>query len=164
MAFKDVNVPEPRPGSVLVRIQASSLMSYLKAYVIGKLPVYNPPLGAFTLGTNGVGVVEAVGRDVWHIRPGQRVMLSSHFIARENVEDPARILIGLTSIGAVAEPVLADWPDGTLAVYALMPIEAVTPAEGLDHLDAAHLAVLSRCIVPFGGLLRGGSRRVRRSS
>ena len=36
-----------------------------------------------------------------------------------------------------------------------MPVEAVTPAEGLDTVDAAQLAVLSRCIVPFGGLLRG---------
>lgn len=155
LSLKDVRMPEPRPGSVLVRIEASSLMSYLKSYVQGKLPIYNPPPGAFTIGTNGVGVVKAVGRDVWHLKPGQRVVISPHFVARENVEDPAQILIGLTSIGAGAEPVLADWPDGTLAEYALMPAEAITPAEGLDDVDAAQLAVLSRCIVPFGGLLRG---------
>jgi len=154
LGLKDVRVPEPRPGSVLVRIEASVLMSYLKPYVEGKLPIYNPPPGPFTIGTNGVGVVEAVGRDVWHLKPGQRVVLSSHFVARDNVEDPAHILIGLTA-GAGAEPVLADWPDGTLAEYALMPVEAVTPAEGLDHLDAAHLAAVGRCIIPYGGLLRG---------
>jgi len=154
LSLNDVPTPEPRPGSVLVRIEASSLMSYLKAYVQGKLPMYNPPPGPFTIGTNGVGVVAAVGRDVWHLKPGQRVVLSSHFVARENVEDPAQVLIGLTA-GAGAEPVLADWPDGTLAEYALMPVEAVTPAEGLDDVDAAQLVVLSRCIVPFGGLLRG---------
>ena len=155
LGLKDVPIPEPRPGSLLVRIEASSLMSYLKSYVEGKLPIYNPPPGPFTLGTNGVGIVETVGRDVWDLKPGQRVMLSSHFVARENVADPAQILIGLTAIGAAAEPILADWPDGTLANYALMPVEAVTPAEGLDDVDAAHLAVLTRCIVPFGGLLRG---------
>jgi alcohol dehydrogenase len=153
-SLKDVRMPEPRPGSVLVRIEASTLMSYLKLYVQGKLPIYNPPPGAFTLGTNGIGVVEAAGRDVWRLKPGQRVVLSSHFVARENVADPAQILIGLTSIGAGAEPVLADWPDGTLAEYALMPVEAVTPVEGLDDVDATQLAVLSRFIVPFGGLLR----------
>lgn len=38
LSFKDIPVPEPRPGSVLVRIEASSLMSYLKDYVEGKLP------------------------------------------------------------------------------------------------------------------------------
>jgi alcohol dehydrogenase len=154
LSLKDVPMPQVRPGSVLVRIEASSLMSYLKPYVQGKLPIYNPPPGEFTIGTNGVGVVDAVGRDVWHLKPGQRVVLSSHFVARENVEDPAQILIGLTS-GAGAEPVLAAWPDGTLAEYALMPVEAVTPAEGLDNVDAAQLAAVSRCVVPYGGLLRG---------
>src|ERR1700694_3953339 len=129
-------------------------MSYLKSYVQGKLPIYNPPPGEFTIGTNGVGIVDAVGRDVWHLKPGQRVVLSSHFVARENVEDPAQVLIGLTS-GADAERVLADWPDGTLAEYALMPVEAVTPAEGLDNIDAAQLAAVARFIVPYGGLLRG---------
>jgi alcohol dehydrogenase len=118
------------------------------------LPVYNPPPGPFTIGTNGVGVVEAVGPDVWHLKPGQRVVLSSHFVAPENVEDPAQVLIGLTS-SPDAAPVLADWPDGTLAEYALMPAEAITPAEDLDELDASQLVTIGRCIIPFGGLLRG---------
>ncbi|TMK08113.1 MAG: alcohol dehydrogenase, partial [Alphaproteobacteria bacterium] len=154
LRFSDVRTPEPRPGSALVRIEASALMSYLKAYVEGKLPVYHPPPGPFTIGTNGVGVVEAVGRDVWHLKPGQRVVLSSHFIAAENVEDPAQVLIGLTSSPDAAQ-VLADWPDGTLAEYALMPVEAITPAEGLDEFDAAQLVTIGRFIIPFGGLLRG---------
>jgi alcohol dehydrogenase len=154
LALQEVPVPAPRPGSVLVRITASSLMSYLKSYVEGKLPSYNPPHGAFTIGTNGVGMVEAVGRDVWHIKPGQRVVLSSHFVARDNVQDPAQILIGLTA-GAGADAMLADWPDGTLAEFALVPVEAVTPVDGLDHIDATHLAAVSRFVIPFGGLLRG---------
>jgi alcohol dehydrogenase len=154
LRFRDVRTPEPRPGSVLVRIEASALMSYLKAYVEGKLPIYNPPPGPFTIGTNGVGVVEAVGRDVWHLKPGQRVVLSSHFVAPENVEDPAQVLIGLTSSPDAAQ-VLADWPDGTLAEYALMPAEVATPAEGLEAFDAAQLVTIGRCIIPFGGLLRG---------
>ncbi len=154
LVVKDIAIPEPRPGSVLVRIEASVLMSYLKGYVEGQLPFYNPPRGEFTIGTNGVGTVEAVGRDVWHIEPGQRVLLSSHFIARDNVDDPAEVLIGLTA-GAGTDAMLADWPDGTLAEFALLPVEAITPAEGLDHLSALQLAAVTRCIVPFGGLLRG---------
>jgi hypothetical protein len=61
-------------------------MSYLKPYAEGKLPFYKPPRGPFTPGTNGVGVVAAVGRDVSHLKPGQRVVLSSHFVARDNVQ------------------------------------------------------------------------------
>jgi alcohol dehydrogenase len=154
LSLEDIPVPEPRPGSVLVRVEASALMSYLNTYVEGKLPFYNPPAGPFTIGTNAIGTVQAVGRDVWTIRPGQRVVVSSHFVARENVDDPPQVLIGLTA-GAGAAPMLADWPDGTLAEYALAPVEAVTPADGLDAMDSAHLACVSRFIVPFGGLLRG---------
>jgi hypothetical protein len=61
--------------------------------------------GEFTIGTNGVGFVEAVSRDVWHIKPGQRVLISSHFVARDNVDDPGQILIGLTA-GAGADAML----------------------------------------------------------
>jgi alcohol dehydrogenase len=147
-------VPEPRPGSVLVRVEASSLLSYLKLFVAGKLPSDNPPRTAFTIGTNAVGVLEAVGRDVWHLKPGQRVMLSSHFVARDNVQDPGQILIGMTAT-AGADAILTDWPDGTLAEFALTPVEAVTPAEGLDHIDSAQLTAVSRFMVPFGGMLRG---------
>ncbi|HTK01624.1 MAG TPA: zinc-binding dehydrogenase [Bordetella sp.] len=154
LALKQVPVPEVRAGSVLVRVQASSLMSYLKPYVEGKLPFYAPPHGEYTIGTNGVGVVQAVGRDVWHIKKGQRVLISSHFVARENVDDPGQVLIGLTA-GKGGQAILDDWPDGTLAEYTLVPVEAVTPAEGLDHIDSAQLAALSRFIIPFGGLLRG---------
>lgn len=155
LRFNDVPVPEPRPGSVLVRLEASALMSYLKSYIEGKLPSYDPPRGPFTLGTNGVGVVHAVGREVWHLQPGQRVVLSSHFVTRENVEDPAQLLLGLTAMGSTSKAIQEDWRDGTLAEYVRMPAAAVTPAEGLQGIDAPQLAVLSRYIVPFGGLLRG---------
>ncbi len=154
LSLNDVPKPAPRPGSVLVRIEATALLSYLKAYVEGKLPRYNPPPGPFTIGTNAIGTVEAVGQNVWHIGAGRRVVLSPHFVARENVDDPAQILIGLTA-SADAGPLLADWPDGTLAEYALAPVEAVTLLDGLENADAAQLAAIARFIVPFGGLLRG---------
>ena len=31
----------------------------------------------------------------------------------------------------------------------------ITPAEGLEEFDAAQLVAIGRCIIPFGGLLRG---------
>lgn len=152
LTFEDMPVPEVRPGSALLRIQASPLLSYLKQYVEGKLPFYNAPQGAFTPGTNGVGVIEAVGRDVWHLKPGQRVVFSPHFVAGENVEDPAQILIGLTAFGGGSAAVQADWRDGSLAEYALAPLTTITPADGLEIFDAAQLAVPKRFIVPFGGV------------
>ena len=121
LSLQDIPVPEPRAGSVLIRMHAAALVSYLRNYVQGKLPGYTAPGKPFTIGTNGVGEIAAVGQDVWHLKPGQRVVMSPHLVARENVADPAQILIALTSIGPAADPVLADWPDGTLAEYALLP-------------------------------------------
>ena len=156
LSFEDVPVPAPRPGSVLVRIEASPLASYLKTYVEGKLAHYLAPPGLFTIGTNAIGVVEAVGGDVRHIGRGMRVVVSSHFVARDNVREPAQILIGLTAgAGDGGEAMMADWPDGTLAEYALAPIETVTSLEGLEPVSAAQLAAVARFIIPFGGLLRG---------
>jgi alcohol dehydrogenase len=155
LTLEDVPIPEVRPGSVLVRIQASPLLSYLKEYVAGKLTFYNAPPEKFTPGTNGVGVIEEVGRDVWHLKPGQRVVLSPHFVSTENVADPAQILIGLTAFGQGSAAVQADWRDGSLAEYALTPATTITAAEGLEAVSAAQLAVLNRFIVPFGGMVRG---------
>jgi alcohol dehydrogenase len=155
LTFEEVPVPETRPGSVLVRIQASPLLSYLKDYIEGRLTFYSPPPGKFIPGTNGVGVIEKVGCDVWHLQPGQRVVFSPHFVTAENVTNPAQILIGLTAFGEGSTAVQADWRDGSLAEYALAPITTITPADGLEAIDAAQLAVLNRFIVPFGGILRG---------
>jgi alcohol dehydrogenase len=148
-------MPEVRPGSVLVRMEASALMSYLKDYVEGKLTAYKPPKGLFTPGGNGVGMVHAVGRDVWHLKPGQRVVVSSHFTSGENVPDPAQFLIGVTAFGPVAEAMQSDWADGTLAEYALLPKAALTPVEGLNQFTPEQLSLMMRFIVPYGGLLRG---------
>jgi alcohol dehydrogenase len=98
LTLTDVPTPEPRPGSVLVRIEAAALMSYLKAYVRGQLPIDARYAGAFTIGTNRVGVVEAVGRDVWHLEPGQRLMISPHVVARDNVDDPNAAFATLLSL------------------------------------------------------------------
>ncbi|MGU7768730.1 zinc-binding dehydrogenase [Burkholderia sp. MR1-5-21] len=155
LRYVDVPPPEPRPGSVVVRMQVSAVMSYMRQYVGGELPVYHAPDRPFIPGGNGVGIVHAVGRDVWHLKPGQRVVISSHFVANENVRDPAQILIGITAAGAEGDAMQADWPDGTLAEYALLPASALTAADAVADLDAKQLALATRFVVPFGGLLRG---------
>jgi alcohol dehydrogenase len=155
LTYEDVPVPAVRPGSVLVKVEATALMSYMKPYVEGRLPAYHVPDGGFTPGGNCVGIVREVGKDVWHLKPGQRVLLSSLFQTTENVAEPAQILIGVTSFGGVSEAMQADWPDGTLAEYALLPASAVVPADGLDQVPAVQLSAATRFVVPYGGLVRG---------
>ena len=127
----------------------------MKPFVEGRLPTYHAPAGGFTPGGNCVGVIDSVGKDVWQLAPGQRVVLSSLFTAAENVPNPAQLLIGLTSFGPDSERVQADWPDGTLAEFALFPASSVVPADGFEDMDGAQLAVVSRFVIPYGGLLRG---------
>jgi alcohol dehydrogenase len=151
----DLPTPQPRAGSVVVRMEASVLMSYMEAYVAGQLPIYHAPDKPFIPGGNGVGTIHAVGPDVWHLKAGQRVVVSSHVLAQENVADPGQFLLGVTALGAVAQDMQRDWADGTLAEYALLPATTVTPIEGLDDRNVASLASSMRYIVPYGGLLRG---------
>jgi alcohol dehydrogenase len=155
LRLEEMPMPVVRPGSILVRVEASTLMSYMKRYVEGRLPSYHAPTGGFTPGGNCVGVIDSVGKDVWQLAPGQRVVLSSLFASAENVPNPAQLLIGMTSFGPESERVQADWPDGTLAEFVLLPASSVVPADGFEDMDAAQLAVVSRFVVPYGGLLRG---------
>jgi alcohol dehydrogenase len=154
LRLEDTAIPEPRPGGVVVRIEASALMSYLKPYVEGRLPIYSPPDGPFTPGGNAIGTVHAIGPEVYHVRAGERVLVSSHIVANENTPEPAQFLLGITA-GPAGKSLQADWRDGTLAEYAHVPKSCVTPIEGLDAVRAAQLSVLPRFAVPYGGLLRG---------
>lgn len=146
-------IPEARPGTVVLKLEASVLMSYLQDYVAGRLPYYSAPSVPFTIGSNGIFTIHAVGRDVWHLRPGQRVILSSHLVAQENVPDPSQMLLGVTSLGD--KQMQQDFPDGVLADFSVVPKELVTPVDGVAHLSAAQLATAIRFSVPYGGWLRG---------
>jgi alcohol dehydrogenase len=146
-------IPEARPGTVVLTLEASVLMSYLADYVAGKLPIYVTPDQPFTIGSNGVFTVHAVGRDVWHLRPGQRVMVSGHLVAHENVAEPSQLLLGTSAIGDRA--IQRDFPDGVLADHAVVPKSIVTPIEHLDAVDPAQLAAITRFAVPYGGWRRG---------
>src|SRR2546425_207505 len=71
------DVPPPTatlgPGDVRVGIRAAAL-NHLDLHVVQGLPLeYRFP---HILGADGAGVVEAVGRDVAALRPGDRVMLN----------------------------------------------------------------------------------------
>ncbi|WP_344649529.1 zinc-binding alcohol dehydrogenase family protein [Cryptosporangium japonicum] len=148
LTFGDVPDPEPPDGAVVVRLHAAPVLSYLREYVAGKLGHYHPPTGPFTPGTSGVGVVERVGRGVFTLTPGQPVLVTGNYTAAENVPEPARGLIGLTSEFAAVRD---TWRDGTLAEKVVAPAPTVTPVPaGLGDVVA-----VTRCLVPYGGLLRG---------
>lgn len=156
--YRDAAVPEPTPGSVLVSMRATPLLSYLGSYIRGELATYAPASVPFTPGTDGVGVVAAVGQGVYHYAEGDRVAINPLLVANEAVADPARILIGLTQISPDGGPLMRDWPSGTLREKALFPASCLVPLNGFDDEPDARLATLGKFIVSYGGLRRGAFR------
>jgi threonine dehydrogenase-like Zn-dependent dehydrogenase len=71
------NVPEPRsqdPTDAIVRLTASAICGTDLHLIRGTVPGMEP---GTILGHEGVGTVEAVGKDVRNLRPGDRVVIPS---------------------------------------------------------------------------------------
>ncbi|GAA0469132.1 zinc-dependent alcohol dehydrogenase family protein [Parasphingorhabdus litoris] len=157
LTLMDREVPEALPGTVVIDMKAAPLLSYLKSYVQGEMPYWYPDR-PFTPGTNGVGTVRAVGKNVYHVQPGQRVTVNPYLIAGEPVAEPAQILIGLTGMSEDSGHMLGEWADGTYAETVRMPASTVLSLEGMDAIPDSQLASLSKIVVPFGGLSRANMR------
>jgi len=71
-ALSDVELDDPRPDEVLVRLVAAGLCHTDLGVVVGALPFPLPGV----LGHEGAGVVEAVGSAVSSVAPGDQVLLS----------------------------------------------------------------------------------------
>ncbi|WAP57697.1 Zn-dependent alcohol dehydrogenase [Streptomyces sp. S465] len=70
---EDLEVQDPGPGEVLVRIAAAGLCHSDLSVVDGTIPFPLPVV----LGHEGAGVVEAAGPGVTHVAPGDHVALST---------------------------------------------------------------------------------------
>lgn len=75
--YRQVPVPEPGPGEVLVNYKASSVGFADLLIINGTYQV--KPTPPFTPGMEGAGVVIAVGEGVSHLAPGDRVLATGVF-------------------------------------------------------------------------------------
>ena len=116
------------------------------------VPIYSPPDSPFTPGGNAIGAVHAIGPEVYHVKAGQRVVVSSHIVAHENASEPAQFLQVTGSPRQVASGGLARWNAGRICACSEVVRNADRRAR---RTDAAELSVLPRFAVPYGGLLRG---------
>ncbi len=93
MEYVDVELGQPGPGEALVRHAACGL-NYIDVYFRSGMYAQPMPAG---LGMEGAGVVEAVGSDVTHVKPGDRVAYAGRpngAYAEARVM-PAKILVRL---------------------------------------------------------------------
>src|SRR5215468_6397621 len=69
LTLEEIPVPEPKAGEARVKIEAAGV-NYIDIYQrTGLYPMQTP----FTLGTEGAGIVDAVGPDVIEVKKGDRV-------------------------------------------------------------------------------------------
>jgi NADPH:quinone reductase len=76
MKLEEMPDPKPGPGAVLVKIRAAGV-NPVEAYMRSGMYPRKPPL-PYTPGSDGAGEVAAVGVDVKHLKPGDRVYVSGY--------------------------------------------------------------------------------------
>ncbi|MGW0866072.1 zinc-binding dehydrogenase [Streptomyces sp. NPDC002611] len=133
----DLPTPEPGPGQVRVEVEACGLNPSDYQRAAYGIPEWEWPA---VLGLDVVGVVDAVGEHVTHVRPGQRV--AYHGDIRERG--------GFAEYSLADATVLAPVPDGLAPATA-----AALPSAGLT----AYQAVIRRLGVGKGDtvLITGGA-------
>ncbi|GAA4921347.1 NADPH:quinone reductase-like Zn-dependent oxidoreductase [Nonomuraea thailandensis] len=144
LRLEDVEVRDPGPGEVRVRVEAIGLN---RSEVLFRSGLYIEPVKRFpaTLGTEAAGVVEAVGAGVTGLRPGQPVStvqtfsMNDYGVYGESVVVPAAaVLRRPEGIGAVEGA--AVWMSYVTAYGALMETGGVRPGDTVV-LNAASSSV-----------------------
>jgi len=72
LAIEEAELPEPGPGEVLIRVKAAGVNPYETYARAGSYGARNPTL-PYTPGSDAAGTVEAVGKGVADLAPGERV-------------------------------------------------------------------------------------------
>ncbi len=152
-----LELPSPftEAGTITVEMKAIPLLSYTEKYLAGETPMWYPDR-PFIPGTNGVGTIKEIGKNIYHFKPGERVLVDPYLKAAEAVEEPAQILTGLTGISPDSASMLNDWADGTWREIVNYPANSFHSLAGLENIPDEKLALLSKLLIPFGGLRRAG--------
>lgn len=131
LRLTDMPMPEPGPGQVRVRLHAAAL-NHRDLYLIAG--ARTPASHAFTPGSDGAGVIDAVGPDVRERTVGDEVLIfpTLHWGEREVAPGPTFDILGGST-------------DGTLAEYLVLPATNVYP-------KPAHLSWEEAAALPLSGL------------
>lgn len=152
--------PQPTPGSAILRVERSAVLSYHRDVYDGtrNYPYPTP----FVPGFYAIGRVVAVGPDAVALEPGRLVYFEGFIRARD---DPsAAILSGLSDVGQPrAQKLMAgEWRDSTFAEFVKAPLEncfALDEARLCGSVDDGgfaysldQLAWMGMPLVGYGGL------------
>ena len=137
LRLEEVENPTPAPGEVLIRLRAAAL-NHIDIWVRQGQPSVPKPR---ILGSDGAGVVEALGEGVDGFSPGQRVVLNP-------------------GLGLDGSKIVGEHMDGTYAELIAIPAENVYPIpDELSFEEAAAFPMVFetayRMLVTRAGLREG---------
>ena len=133
LSVEDVELAEPGPGEVTVRLAASGVCHSDWNVITGATP---NPLPA-VLGHEGAGVVEAIGDGVTTVTPGDHVILSW-------LPSCGRCFYCVQGRGVLCDMAMADMFEGTLPGGSLALSQNGTPLFHYSFLST----FAERCVVP----------------
>jgi alcohol dehydrogenase len=146
-------MPDPvlGTGEVIVDVAAAGVAGYTALVFSGarnyllELPVVPGP--------GGIGRVRATGPDATRLAKGDWVFCDPTVRSRDDVAAPDVILQGWTYGSEAGVKLHRFYHNGSFAEQMAVPTENVTPLGAIDAKDAGRWCVLSRVLVPYGGLL-----------
>jgi D-arabinose 1-dehydrogenase-like Zn-dependent alcohol dehydrogenase len=144
LTVKDVPVPQPGPGEVLVRVRACGICLSDVHLIDGSLPA---PLPEVTPGHEAAGLIEAVGLGVSGWQPGQRVVMAGGrpcWQCRNCIRGRPNECLQLLIMGS--------FYDGAWAEYIAVPYGTLTAIP--DDLPFEQAAILADAVAtPYAGLV-----------
>ncbi|PSS22746.1 hypothetical protein M430DRAFT_98267 [Amorphotheca resinae ATCC 22711] len=161
LTIQTLPIPDAVPGSVIVRILASSVHTGIEQMLAGKVAGLSIPT-PFVPGTRAIGRVAIAGPDTTSLEVGQLVLLEPFIRGRD---DPnVQFLWGFGVFGTNPKALKlmeGTWRDGLFAEYARAPLENCfalderlllgSPAAGGLGYSVADLTLLSTHVVAYGG-------------
>ncbi len=123
LQLDDIDVPEPGPGEARVKLAAAGVNFIDVYHRLGLYKLDTP----FTLGTEGAGVVDAVGEGVREVKKGDRVAFTMHNGAyAEYVVVPAHKLVPVPEAVdlATAAAVMTQGMTAHYLTHSTFPLQA----------------------------------------
>lgn len=131
LQIEEIDRPQPAAGEILVRIRAAALNRRDVFITQGLYPNIQLPK---TLGSDGAGVVEALGEGALGFAAGDEIVIDPMigWGSNQHVWSPDATILGMPR-------------DGTFAEYVVVPSENV-------HLKPASLSMEEAAAIPLAGL------------
>ena len=151
LSIETVSDPVLGTGDVVVDVAAAGVANYTAGIFSGarnyllELPVVPGP--------GGIGRVRATGPDATRLSVGDWVFCDPTVKSRDDVLSPDMILQGWTAGSEAGLSLHRYYHNGSFAEQMLVPTENVTPIGDIDPREAGRWSLLSRLLVPYGGLL-----------